>query len=80
MKVIKIILYVLLPFFSMAQVNPLFLEPTKKKADSLRKALAQNINDTLKMAANRELSLFYLDINTDSAIYYVEKDLPLARQ
>ena len=80
MKVIKIILYVLLPLFSMAQVNPLFLEPTKKQADSLRKALAQNINDTLKMAANRELSLFYLDINTDSAIYYVEKDLPLARK
>ena len=80
MKLVKIVLYLLLPLFSMAQVNPLFLEPTKKQADSLRKILEQNINDTLRMAANRELSLFYLELNTDSAIYYVEKDLPLARK
>ena len=70
----------LLPVFSLSQVNPLFLEPTKKQADSLRNVLDQNINDTLRMAANRELSLFYLDINSDSAIYYIEKDLPLARK
>ena len=80
MRVIKIVLYILLPFFSMAQVNPLFLEPTKEQADSLRKALNENINDTLRMAANRELALFYFDINLDSAIFYIEKDLPLARK
>ena len=70
----------MLPVFSLAQVNPIFLEPTKKQADSLRNALNQNINDTLRMAANRELALFYLDINADSAIYYIEKDLPIARK
>src|SRR6187401_3584372 len=80
MRSIKIVLCILLPVFSIAQVNPLFLEPTKKQADSLRKALNENINDTLRMAANRELALFYLDINSDSAIYYIEKDLPLARK
>ncbi len=80
MRAVKIILFVLLPVFSMAQVNPLFLEPTKEQADSLKKALAQNINDTLRMAANRELALFYLDINSDSALYYIEKDLPLAKK
>ena len=80
MKLVKIVLYILLPVFSMAQVNPLFLEPTKEQADSLRKALNENINDTLRMAANRELALFYLDINADSALFYIEKDLPLARK
>jgi len=80
MKLIKTVLYFLLPVFSMAQVNPLFLEPTKQQADSLRKALNENINDTLRMAANRELALYYLDINADSALFYIEKDLPLARK
>jgi len=80
MKLVKTILYILLPVFSMAQVNPLYLEPTKKQADSLRKVLDRNINDTLRMLANRELSLFYFDINADSAIYFIEKDLPIARK
>jgi len=80
MKFIKIVCCLLWPFFSLAQVNPLYLEPTKKQADSLRLALDQNINDTLRMAANRELALYYLDINTDSAIYFIEKDLPIARK
>jgi two-component system, NtrC family, sensor kinase len=80
MKFIKIVCCLLLPVFSLAQVNPLFLEPTKKQADSLRKVLDRNINDTLRMAANRELALFYLDINSDSAIYFIEKDLPLAKK
>lgn len=80
MRIIKIVLYILLPVFSISQVNPLFLEPTKEQADSLRKALNENINDTLRMAANRELALFYFDINLDSAIVYIERDLPLARK
>ncbi|HUR66292.1 MAG TPA: ATP-binding protein [Chitinophagaceae bacterium] len=80
MRSIKLLLCILLPVISLAQVNPLFLEPTKKQADSLKLALEQNMNDTLRMAANRELSLYYLDINSDSALYYIEKDLPLARK
>jgi signal transduction histidine kinase len=32
------------------------------------------------MAAYRELALFYLDINSDSAMYFIEKDLPLAKK
>ena len=76
----KIITLVLLPVFSMAQVNPLYLEPTKKQADSLRIELNKNINDTLRMLAYRELSLYYLDINLDSALFFIEKDLPLAKK
>src|SRR6188472_4296324 len=80
MRVIKIVLYILFPVFSISQVNPLFLEPTKDQADSLRKSLNENINDTLRMAANRELALFYFDINSDSAFFYIERDLPLTRK
>ena len=77
---IKIVLLLLLPVFSKAQISPLFLEPTKKEADSLRISLTQNINDTLKMAAYRELALYYLDITLDSAMYFIQKDIPLAKK
>ena len=77
---IKIVLLLLFPVFSIAQVHPLFLEPTKKEADSLLVSLNQNINDTLKMAAYRELALYYLDISLDSAMYFIEKDIPLAKK
>ncbi|WP_394767290.1 ATP-binding protein [Ferruginibacter sp.] len=79
-SLLKVLSLVLVPAFSIAQVNPLFLEPTKKQADSLRVALNKNINDTLRMAAYRELALYYLDINSDSALFFIEKDLPLAKK
>jgi two-component system, NtrC family, sensor kinase len=80
MKFIKIAILLLLPVYSLAQINPLYLEPTRNEADSLRVLLQQNINDTVRMAAYRELALFYLDINTDSAQYFIKKDLPLAQR
>jgi two-component system, NtrC family, sensor kinase len=80
MKFIKIVCCLLLPVFSLAQVNPLYLEPTKKQADSLRIELKKEINDTLRMAAYRELALYYLDVNSDSALFYIDKDLPLAKK
>ncbi len=80
MKILKIIFCLFLPIFSFSQVNPLYLEPTKKQADSLRIELKKEINDTLRMAAYRELALFYLDINSDSALFFIEKDLPLAKK
>ncbi len=79
-SVLKIFLFVLVPVFSLAQVNPLFIEPTKKQADSLQMELKKDTNDTLRMAAYRELALYYLDINSDSALFFVEKDLPLAKK
>src|SRR5688572_15779641 len=80
MRSVKATFFIFLPLFAQGQVNPLFLEPNKKQADSLQVVLRQNINDTLRMAANRELSLYYLDINSDSALYFIENDLPLARK
>ena len=63
-----------------AQINPLFLEPTKEQADSYIRSLVTETNDTLRMAACRELALFYLDINTDSAMFYIKKSIPLAKK
>ena len=80
MKIIRIFLFVMLPFYSTAQVNPLYIEPTKKQADSLLNDLKKEMNDTLRMAAYRELALYYLDLNTDSALFFIEKDLPLAKK
>ena len=80
MKILKIIFCLFLPMFSLSQVNPLYLEPTKKQADSLGIELKKEINDTLRMAAYRELALFYLDINSDSAMFFIEKDLLLAKK
>ena len=80
MRFLKIVCCLFLPMFSFSQVHPLYLEPTKKQADSLWIELKKGINDTLRMAAYRELALFYLDINSDSAMYFIEKDLPLAKK
>ena len=80
MKFLKIVFCLFLPLFSLSQVNPLYLEPSKKQADSLRIELKNELNDTLRMAAYRELALFYLDINSDSALFFIEKDLLLAKK
>ena len=79
-SIIKILLFVLLPVFCQAQVSPLYLEPSKLQADSLKAVLATKINDTLRMAAYRELALYYLDVSSDSALYFIEKDIPLAKK
>ncbi|MEO7399014.1 MAG: hypothetical protein ABIW84_10655, partial [Ilumatobacteraceae bacterium] len=69
-----------MPFFSIAQINPLFVETTEKQADSLKILLAQTTNDTLRMEAYRDLALHYLDINSDSASYYILQELPLVEK
>ncbi len=58
----------------------MFVEPNKKEADSLHRLLTQDINDTLRMAAYRDLSIFYFDIDTDSGLYFIEKALPIAQR
>ena len=76
----KLWLFVILPVFVKAQVNPLFIEPTKKQADSLRLVLKQTVNDTIKMAVLRDFVVYYLDINSDSALYFIEQELPITRK
>jgi two-component system NtrC family sensor kinase len=80
MRLLTLNILILLAGFSIAQDNPLYLEPNKEQADSLRAQLQKNLNDTLRMAAWRDLSLYYLDINTDSALYFIGQALPLAQR
>ena len=63
-----------------AQINPLFLEPSKIEADRLKKSLVDETNDTLRMAAYRELALYYLDLNSDSAMFFIQQGIPLTKQ
>ena len=63
-----------------AQINPLFLEPTKEEADNYIRSLESETNDTLRMVAHRELALFYLDLNSDSAMLFVEQAIPLTKK
>jgi hypothetical protein len=59
--IIKILLLILLPVFSTAQVNPLFIEPTEKEVDSLQWLVKHTNNDTIRMAALRECVLYYVE-------------------
>ncbi len=79
-SLIKIFALALLPLYSASQVNPLFTEPAKKQADSLSIILRQTTNDTVKMATLREFALYYLDINSDSSLYFIEMELPLVKK
>jgi two-component system NtrC family sensor kinase len=78
--IIKILLLILLPVFSTAQVNPLFIEPTEKEVDSLQWLVKHTNNDTIRMAALRECVLYYVEKNVDSAFYFIEQALPLAKK
>jgi signal transduction histidine kinase len=80
MKWIIWLLIVLSPWFSVAQDNPLYAEPNRDEAYRLLTTLKQTDNDTLRMSAFRDLSLYYLDINTDSSLFFIEKALPLAQK
>ena len=71
-------LLISMPLFTNAQINPLFIETTPLQADSLKLFLKQNTNnDTLRMEALRDLTLHYLDFNSDSAAKYIILELPI---
>ena len=79
-SIIKILLLILLPVFSLAQANPLFMQPTPKQADSLQLLLKHTNNDTIRMAALRDCVLYYILNNADSAFYFIKQALPLAKK
>lgn len=80
MKCIRLLMLLLIPCFSHSQDNPLYVEPAGTDVDRLRFASQQTANDTIRMAIFRDLSLYYLDINTDSSLYFIERSLPLAQK
>ncbi len=77
---IKLILLCLLPLFSMAQIDPTWGYITAQQADSLKRSVQTERNDTLKMAAYRSLGFYYQDIKRDSGLYFHEQQLALSKK
>ncbi len=69
--ILKVILILLLAIITNAQQN---------KPDSLQTILRNAISDSAKHNAYAELYWYYYEVNRDSALYYAEKRLTLARQ
>jgi tetratricopeptide (TPR) repeat protein len=73
-------LLLLLPLFVRAQKILDFALMQKVPYDSLISLLHQATNDTLRMDAYRRLGFYYAQRNRDSALYYGEQQLLLARK
>jgi len=70
---IKILLLLLLPFFSKAQ-SP------QSELDSLHLKVQLAKNDTIRMNALKDLGGYYDDVNLDSSVHYSEKAIAIAGQ
>ncbi|MBI1342042.1 MAG: hypothetical protein GC171_03800 [Terrimonas sp.] len=84
-RCIKIILLLVLPFFVSAQSKLFYiLSDTTlsgtQKLDRLQLALKNAANDTVRMDAYYNIALCYLETNRDSAVYYDNKCIVLAKQ
>ena len=77
---IKIILLLLLPFLTNSQVNPLYIQPQPYQLDSLMSIYKNTNNDTTRMEMCRDLGYYYHERNKDSALYFHQQQLLLAKQ
>jgi len=80
-SIIKILLLSLLPFSLMAQTGTYYdyNSYSKHRVDSLHLLFKNTGNDTVKMAVSRELGLYYLETNSDSAYYFFSLELKIAK-
>jgi tetratricopeptide (TPR) repeat protein len=72
--------FILLPFYGRSQNNPYWQEPTRIQADSLKMVLATSTNDSVTMYINRQLGMYYQEINRMAALTYYEEMLKLAKK
>ncbi len=70
----------MIPVFTMAQKDPTWGYVTAQQADSLKRSLQTEKNDTLKMATFRSLGFYYQDFIVDSGLYFHEQQLALAKK
>ena len=77
---IKLFLLCLIPAFAVAQKDPTWGYVTAHQADSLKRSVVTEKNDTLKMAAYRSLGFYYQEAIPDSGLYFHEKHLALAEK
>jgi len=76
----KLFLLCLIPAFSMAQIDPTWGYVTAQQADSLKRKVQTEKNDTIKLAAFRSLGFYYQDFKPDSGLYFHEQQLVLAKK
>ena len=76
---VRLFLLLLLPAASFSQ-NACFDIPTREQYDSAQWLLKNTSNDTLKMAAYRDLGFYNQHRKPDSALYYLTKELALAKK
>ena len=69
---IKLLPLLFLPVFVSSQ--------SLQKLDSLHNALTNAANGSIRMEIYQELHWFYQEVNRDSAIFYCDKALPIAKQ
>jgi tetratricopeptide (TPR) repeat protein len=69
---IKLSVLLLLPVFVSSQ--------SQQKLDSLYIALSKAANDSVRMETYQELHWYYQEVNRDSALFYSDKALPIAKQ
>ena len=77
---INVLAFILLSFCSEAQNNPYWQEPTRIQVDSLKSVLAISTNDSVTMYLNRQLGMYYQEINRMAALTYYEEMLKLAKK
>src|SRR6266487_6860252 len=77
---VTVLSFMLLSFCSVAQNNPYWQEPTRIQVDSLKLVLATSTNDSVTMYLNRQLGMYYQEINRMAALAYYEEMLKLARK
>ena len=70
----------MIPVLSIAQKDPTWGYVTAQQADSLKRSLLKEKNDTLKMAAYRSLGFYYQDFKADSGLYFHEQQVVLAKK
>ena len=79
-KFIKLFLLCLIPAFAMAQKDTTWGYVTQQQADSLKRSVLTETNDTLKLAAFRSLGFYYQDFIADSGLYFHEQQLALSKK
>ena len=59
---------------------PVFVSSQSRQLDSLYIALSKAGNDSIRMETYQKLHWFYQEVNRDSALFYSDKALPIAKQ
>ena len=77
---VKIFMLCLIPACSMAQIDPTWGYVTAQEADSLKRSVQTEKNDTIKLAACRSLGFYYQDFIADSGLYFHEQQLALSKK